>query len=602
MSEFTQPPLFSDFPSISASEWRHRIEKDLKGKPIERLYWTVPDGFSLAPFYQADTASAASHDTRPGEFPFRRGSVFQSEQAGWQTVQPITAGIKASQTLQEAIDAEVGGILLEGKPAHIEPLLREFPISALALHLRVSHSPHALCQVLRQTCIDRGIPASHLTGTLTWDPMMTAAMAGKSVDSADLATWVEVQKEMADFPHFRILGVDLSQVAEEGGSHSIQLALALSATVEYIDLLHQHAHLSSAQLAPSLHYQFAIGGSFFLELGKFRAFRQLIAQVLKAHGLDDTASLSPFVMARSSQRLLTHYDHHSNLLRHTTQAMSAILGGVEALALDPFDGLQASGATTGARLSRNIQQLLRHESYFDKVIDPAGGAYYVEEVTHQLAIKSWELFQQIESVGGIGAYASSGELRTALAVQSLAAEQEFAKRKRVLIGVNQSPDTNEVHPDLVLPPTDIRLAAPFEALRTRVDAFGKKRGARLQAFIWQFGDVAMRSARGQFSRNLFGSGGFFIQENIFHDDLDLVKTEAQHHQPDVVVICSSDAEYFGTGKELLATLRASLPNATVIIAGKPEGWETLGADGCIFAGMNAYEFLLQLTTKWVEGQ
>lgn len=601
MPDSMQNPLFSDFPATTASEWRKKIEQDLKGKPIDQLAWKAPDQMVIQAFYHREHGSKGiGENSLPGEVPFRRGSVFHADEPGWQIVQALQSSSETPTRLAEAIEAEVGAVLIQGDMANVGAWMEKYPLSNMAIHLAPEGEPLGAIQVLAAQCVAQRIPSTHLTGTLAWDCVTQAALQGKKTSPTQIKSLAAAISVSQEFPYFRSLGIDLTQIGERGANASYQLAIALAATAETIDLIRQqNPDLSAETLAENLHYVFPMSGSFFLEVGKFRAFRVLISTLLSAYGLDSAGLLSPFVMARSGKRYLAHYDRHNNLLRHTTAAMSAILGGVEAVALDPFDVLEGEDTKAGTRLARNIQFLLKHESYLDQVQDAGGGAYYVEEITNQLANKAWEVFQAIEAAGGLGEYATHGMLNLSLAQQSASELEAFNKRKKTLIGVNESANPGETMESLEIASGERRVAAALESLRAQADRFGLVRGKRLTAFTWQFGEIKMRSARAQFSRNLLAAGGIDVIENQAPDDLEASQAQLASVSPEIVVLCSADPAYTEMGPTLIAAARAASPDCIVLIAGKPEGWESLGANDCIFAGIDAQAFLSELLSELI---
>lgn len=593
MSQSTHSSLFSDFSPVTMEAWQEKVLKDLKGKPYEKLFWRTADGFEMEPMLVADPANSGS--SLPGQAPFTRGSVFQADGPGWQVVQTISAGEGESERISEALEAEVGAVRLEGTYSSNTTTLGLIDLAQTAIHLVPEQLDSAVHSVL-EVAGKQNVPPSHVTGTYLSDIVTAAVLAGEQPSTQDLDTIKNNILDSAQLPYFRVLGIDLCKLGDTGASSGLQLAIALASTVEYLDQLSkQSVELSS--IVNNLHYCFPVSSSFFMEAAKFRAFRVLIAQCLQAYGFDAPEQLSPFVTAKSSTYQLTHYDKYNNLLRHTTAAMSAVIGGAEAIAIDAFDRMETTNSKTGSRLARNIQFLLKKESYLDQVQDAGGGSYYLEDLTKKLAESAWALFQKIEAEGGLLAYAEAGKLQAILEEQRIEALLHFQERKSSLIGVNQSPNPDETL-DISLPTDDTRLAAEFESLRLQVDTIGRKRGKRISAFFWQFGDVRMRNARAQFGRGLLAAGGFAVVDNHHPNDLDNSFEEFSKSDAEILVLCSSDPEYASTGVALIQKARQINQELTVIIAGKPENWEATGADSCVFAGMNAYKLLLDLSKKW----
>ncbi len=312
---------------------------------------------------------------------------------------------------------------------------------------------------------------------------------------------------------------------------------------------------------------FAIGSNHFMEIAKLRAARLLWPAVASAFG----AAPGIRIHARTAGENKTHYDPSVNLLRVTTEALSAVLGGCDSLTVTPcgFD----------AHLADNVHHILREESHLDKVLDPGAGSYYIEALTDEVASRAWGLFLEIEQAGGWAACQASGAIDAALAAPRGAKEEAVASRKRVLVGTNNYPNLTERAPDAAwLAGAGWRLAEPFEAIRLRTERYAARTGHVPRVLLLERGDVRMRRARAAFCLNLFGCAGFDIVQS---DTL----TEA-----DLVILCSSDAEYLDLAREIVP--QAAAP---VVVAGNPReqlvALKVAGVAGVVHAGSNAVETL-----------
>ena len=317
---------------------------------------------------------------------------------------------------------------------------------------------------------------------------------------------------------------------------------------------------------------FAIGSNHFMEIAKLRAARLLWPGVASAFG----ASVDVRIHARTAGENKTLYDPSVNLLRVTTEALSAVLGGC--------DSLTVSACGFHPHLAENVQHILREESHLDKVSDPGAGSYYIEALTDAVAAEAWTLFQEIERAGGWAACQASGAIKAALSSSCARKEQAVATRKRVLVGTNNYPNLAERAPEACwLTEVGWRLAEPFEAIRRRTERHAAAIGRTPRVLLLERGDLKMRKARAAFCANLFGCAGF-----------DIVSSETLA-DADLVVLCSADAEYLEIAREVVA--QATAP---VVVAGNPkEHLEALGAAGVagfVHAGSNAVETL----TEWQE--
>jgi methylmalonyl-CoA mutase len=297
---------------------------------------------------------------------------------------------------------------------------------------------------------------------------------------------------------------------------------------------------------------FAIGSNHFMEMAKLRAVRLLWPEVARAFGAPSTLRLH----ARTAGENKTLFDPHVNMLRVTTEALSAILGGCDSLTITPcrFD----------AHLAVNVHHILREESHLDKVMDPGAGSYYVEVLTNELATAAWALFQAIEAAGGWAAYGASGARDGAVAQARSAKEKAVASRRRVLVGTNNYPNIHEHQLETQHEmPEGWRLASLFEAMRLRTERHAKRVGRTPRVLLLERGDLKMRKARTTFCQNFFGCAGF-----------DVVTSESLG-DADLVVLCSSDPEYLALAQDVCPQVKVP-----VLVAGNPKDQiETLKAAG-----------------------
>lgn len=323
------------------------------------------------------------------------------------------------------------------------------------------------------------------------------------------------------------------------------------------DLLHEQGATAVQEIGYALAefhgkrntFVFSVGTNYFFEIAKLRAARQLWAR------------LSPGPMAIWSKTSLADkslYDPPANLMRCTTEAMSAIFGGCDYLVIQ--------SARFPEHLARSLGRILREESHFEEVSDPAGGSYYIESLTASIASEAWKIYQS--GLPGRDA---------AISAARAAKEKAVAQRKRTLVGVNNYPDLNEtLPPDAAIPPSPWRMAEPFEAIRQRVEKSGK----RLRVLLLQRGDVKMRMARANFCLNLFGCAGFEV------------KTSETLEPADLIVLCSSDPEYLAFAQEICPQTKSP-----VLVAGSPkeqiEALRAAGVKDFAYLGMDAVKFLAQ---------
>lgn len=574
--------LFTGFKGVPKVDWIQKVEQDLKGKGLEKLNWKTYEGFEVDPFYtRKDLSKKDGVNSYPGELPFRRGNAINDLSGRWQMVQEISVddNLEGQARIREARKADIHAFKLyswqgSSKGKDFLPVIEELNLEQEALHLYASYEPLVLIDGINQLMNRQGVAREKLTGTMTSLGIDTGRISRESV-----------LKIMDGSPHFRCLGIDLSLVDENGGNQVHQLAFALSRATDWVC----QTPIEPQRVLNALNFTFPIGSDFLMEVAKLRAFRMLFAFVAEKLGGKGEA-LSPFVLAQSARWNKSRYDVHTNLLRATTEAMSAVMGGAHAISISAHDKLLGPENTLSSRLARNIQHLLKHESYLDQVADPAGGAYYVEHLTHMLVDEAWKCFQEIEEEGGYGACLLSGKIDQLLIDSQLKKREDVAKRKRIFVGINDYPNTEEELSERIsLDEIGDEGPALFERLRLQTDLWALENEKRPKAFLLAYGDLRMRNARMQFAGNLLGCGGFEIQTNNPGEALDVSMESLKKSSAEIVVLCSSDEEY---DMKMVNSVRKVLPEAYVIIAGKAAN--QLDVNGHIFAGMDAAAFLEEL--------
>ena len=328
------------------------------------------------------------------------------------------------------------------------------------------------------------------------------------------------------------LGVSAIEHHEAGATAVQELAFALSEGVD---------RLAAGQEVDG--FGFAIGSNHFMEIAKLRAMRLLWPRVEAAFGRPPATMR---IHARTAGANKTLFDPHVNMLRVTTEALSAVLGGC--------DSLTITACGFDPHLAENVHHILREESHLDKVLDPAAGSYYVEALTDALAREAWALFQTIEAAGGFAAYRSSGALDVAVSRAREAKEKAVGSRRRVLVGTNNYPNLAERRlNEANTVPAGWRLASAIETIRLRTERHARATGRTPRVLLIERGVLKLRKARAGFCANFFGCAGF-----------DIVRGEALG-DADLVVLCSSDPEYLPLAREICPQARVP-----VVVAGFPK--------------------------------
>lgn len=490
------PSLFSEFPPPAPTEWRQLAEESLAGAPFEKkLVTRTPEGIDLQPIYTRADAGATVAGEWPGLPPYGRGAdALGARAGGWQICQELPYGsppefnaallqdlnrgqnsvnllldiaTRLGLDPDEARPGEVGGCGLSlATLDDFARALRGVDLSAVPVYVPAGLSALPLTAMFSAAMIEQGKKPSELRGAILADPFSEwlgrgSLPAGLNSAYADMAVLTEWATRSGS--ELRTIGVAAGHWADAGGSAVHELAFGLATGVEYLRALAER-HITPERAASRFLFTFSSGSNFFMEVAKFRAARLLWERAVAAAGAPPEAGRLVF-HARTSLWNKTVLDPHVNLLRTTTEAFAAVIGGCASLHVAPFDECFRVPDDFSRRLARNIQLILAEECGLGRVVDPAGGSWYVESLTRQLAAKAWALFQEVEKRGGMAAAIRAGfpqETVDRLANERLAAVET---RRDGIIGTNLHPNLKEKPPALNLP--DYVALASRRALQVR---------------------------------------------------------------------------------------------------------------------------------------
>ena len=590
--------LFDQFPPVSTEEWRAKVEVDLKGADFnKKLVWRTNEGFNVQPMYRAeDIKDLKTTDSLPGEYPYVRGTKTNNDWYIRQEIEvccPKAANEKATEILgkgvtslgfklKEDIDAEGLKTLLAGIDlAKVEVNFDCCPTKALQL-------AKDLVEVVKAAGA-----ADTFSGSIGFDPFRRLLKHGKDFPKDIKALAAEIVKAVADVKNLRVLAVNTDKLCNAGAYIYQELGYALSWGNEWLSQL-TDAGIDATEAAKRIKFNMGISTNYFMEIAKFRAARMLWAQIVKQYEPKCDCACKMNVHATTSEFNQTIFDAYVNLLRSQTESMSAALAGVDSITVTPFDKQYKNPDEFSERLARNQQLLLKEESHLDKIVDPAGGSYYVETLTMSIANEAWKLFLATEEQGGFYAALKAGEVQKAVNESSDKRHTDVARRKESLLGTNQFPNFNEIandkieceggkcccghnndaeaETDAVEALKNTRAASEFEALRLETERSGK----RPKVFMLTIGNLAMRLARSQFSANFFACAGYQIIDNLGFDTVEAGVEAAMEKQADVVVLCSSDDEYATLAPEAFKALAG---RAEFVVAGAPACSDDLKAVG-----------------------
>lgn len=582
--------LFDQFPPVSTEEWKAKVEADLKGAPFDKkLVWRTNEGFNLQPMYRAeDIESLHTTDSLPGEYPFIRGIKTDND---WLSRQEIIADTpeKANALALEVLAKGINSLGFKVKDgAELPVILNGIDLAKIEINIKCCPKKAlAVTKALAEFIKASGC-ADSFRGSVDFNPFKKALKHGQPFPGDIAQMGVEMVEAAKDVPGLKVLAVDSVMLSDAGAYIFQELGYALAWGAEWLTLLTDKG-VSAPVVASNIKFNMGVSSNYFMELAKFRAARMLWAQIVKQYDGTTDNDCKQHVHATTSRFNQTIYDAHVNLLRSQTECMSAALAGVDSITVTPFDTPYKTPDAFSERIARNQQFLLKEESHLDKVVDPAGGSYYVETLTVSIANEAWKLFLSVEENGGFLACVNNGTIQAAIRETSAKRHTDVARRKEILLGTNQYPNINETaaskietdgcscgchhgeaDPDAGLPTACA--ASDFEALRLATEASSH----RPKVFMLTIGNLAMRLARAQFSTNFFGCAGYEIIDNLGFDTVQEGVDAALAQNADVIVLCSSDDEYATLAPEAFKYLDG---RAEFVVAGAPACMEDLQKEG-----------------------
>lgn len=592
MANTNHEKLFTEFPPVPTAQWEEVIAADLKGADYERkLVWRTGEGFNVRPYYRAENLQGLRFlDSQAGEFPYVRGTHAHNR---WRIHQTVTvddaaaANAEALQLLGSGVDS-LGFHIAKAdfSAADLDTLLHDIHLPAVDVVFcgeKMGHFADLVFAKIEQL----GIAKNEVHIAFVIDPLVKGLSSKGDFCSPDgrecFARIAELVRKTKDYKHIRVVNVSAQIFGNSGSTIVEELAFALSAGHDYLVRLTE-AGLGIDEVARKIRFSFGISANYFLEIAKLRAARMLWANIVKEYGPEKNCACKMMIHAETSRWNQTVYDPYVNMLRGTTEAMSAAIGGVHSLEVTPFDRAFEAPTEFAKRIARNVELLLKHESHFDQVVDPAGGSYYIENLTQSIAAEAWKLFLEIEEQGGYTAAYKAGTIVGKVKASAADKDKNIATRRQILLGANQFPNFTEVAPAEIGSDTVTRTVAEgnvltpyrgamaFEQMRLHVDRSGKQP----KAFMLTCGSLAMARARAQFSCNFFACAGIRVQDNTFFKSVEEGVAAALESKAQIVVVCASDDDYAEVAprvKELLGG------KAILVVAGAPACTPELEAQG-----------------------
>lgn len=646
MNTKNKEKLFSEFAPISRDQWEEQIAKDLKGGDYKSLLkWETFEGISPLPFYLREDT-----EPLPDYGPEKRSTlwnicepIFRSEpEEIRKEIQNSLAGGATSIIIRSTLNKESNPAdgKLQGAQIHTQTdfnlIFDEIDLSGTSLMFDSGFaSPEFVAMLLNNTD-----PFYH--AGFIFDPFTESAKTGRLENEANLRNFIS---QLSGLKNIHSLAADGLFYHKAGATIVQEIAISLSIASEYLALAEQDRKKTAAG---SIFVRLSAGPLYFPEIAKLRALRYLWKNLLKAYKTDDTIPL--FIHSETTPQNKTVTDRHNNMLRVTTEAMGAAIGGADSLVINPYDECYQKPDTFSKRIARNIHHILREEAHLDKTTDPAAGSYYIEQLTDQIASNAWDYFREIEDQGGFAEALKSGFIQAGITESRRQKSQAYATRKRTLTGTNNYPNPDEDLPDkieivfdseglrytdkearldtgqlisslqehlkegytvgdlikarfnqvepFIDPLEEFHAGDLFDSIRLKTDEMAKKSGHLPTVTIVPAGKLKWRNARASFAQNLLGCAGFNIDRLRGFDSIEEAISNTDADKSDVIVLCSSDDEYANFASSFCKLFKN---RSVLILAGKPgemeQKYRSEGIDDFIYSGMDAVEFLSNLQKR-----
>ena len=610
--------LFDKFPPVTTEQWEEKIKEDLKGASYEkRLVWNTPEGFKVNPYYRNENLKNKEYlEALPGDIPFVRGNNKTSNH--WDIRQDIlledisNANQKALFVLNRGVNS-IGFVIdsvKEKSPfedtGSFTKLLKNIPLDDVRINFICGKYSFEIAKYFVQETENRKLDKNKIFGSVDYDPLGYLTICGHyfNNEKADFQSLLELLQLSSKYlPHYRVIGINGYYFNNSGASVVQELGYSLSMASDYLAKL-TDAGIDSDSICKHIQFNLGVGSNYFMEIAKIRAIRLLWTRIAEAYQTKKKDSKQAYIHSITSKWNQTIYDPYVNVLRATTEAMAAVIGGTDSLVVRPFTDAFKPATDLSDRLAKNIQIVIREEAYLGKIIDPSAGSYYIETLTDSIITETWKVFLQIEKLGGYLEALKKGLIQSDISHANQNLTNSIASGKTFLLGTNQYPDNNEfvkndIESDIlaplakrknldVIPIQENRGSTQIEQIRLATE--NHPDGAP-KVFLLTYGNQTMRRARATFSNNFFACGGYEIIDNPGFNSPEEGVASAIKSKAKIIVLCSSDEEYIS----LAQTVKNLIHDKTIlVVAGAPASMEELksqGIENFIHLKMNIVETL-----------
>ena len=589
--------LFPEFEGSSKKQWKEKVNIDIKGADFnKRLVWKNINNIDIQPFYNHEDPITIIDNTG------KNSSLL----VNYRSI-PVRSEKKGNELAIQAVKEGINGLIFNIKEyVLIDQLLKNIDLNTISVGFILQTKELELATDFFSFVAESKINPTKLKGFFDLNLLEEFINSGE-LDPHRYEIISKLIGLSSQFPNFKAVSISGIVFADSGANQVQEIAFTLNSMVEAIEIFVGHK-IDIKDVFNNLHFQLSIGSEYFVEIGKFRAFNHLLHEIASKY---DIAEFDHILMAKTSIWNKSVTDAHTNMLRATTETMSAILGNVDAVLIDPFDSQFNKPTDFSSRIAGNIATILREESYFGKVSNPVDGSYYIEKITSDLAGAALDKFKAIESSGGFNLAFSKKLIQNQIREIRNKKLSQISHRKLALVGVNKYPNLMEtislnqlngkydqLENDTLKPR---RASLEIESLRKVTENIVNHTNKRPIVELTSFGNLTMRKARAAFAYDFMGVSGFNILPEKSFDTIQEAAQSSARSTSDVVVICSSDQDYDEKAIEFTKEFRTISERKILLLAGNPtnlmEELKIAGLDGCIHIKSNIIDTISTVQKK-----
>lgn len=597
--------LFTEFSPTSLEEWEAVLKRDLKGRDYRSiLKWESLEGISVLPFYRKEDPDSVQHvneNSLPA--PDRNWKIceeiFESDpqKANEEAIRAIDGGASVLKINPSVSSDNQPGTRLQSQE-DVDAFFSMIDLSKTEFLFNSGMKNRELMALV--TNLSKSTDTK-INAAFRFDPFTYAAANGNlPFTEEEMNSRIQELASQQDYKSFYVDGAFYHNC---GATIIQEVGIAMAIASEY---LARTPESDRKQTSNQIFLNLSVGSLYFPEIAKIRAVRLLWTTLINAYGIENSEPVT--IHSTTSAWNKSVADAHNNMLRVTTEAMSAVIGGTDLLVVHPYNQYFEKPDNFSKRIARNVNHVLKDEAHFTKVSNPASGSYYLEVMTDQIAKKAWDFFQQIENEGGFLKAIDSNMIQNEINRSADAKRKAVATRKITLTGTNNYPNAENRIPEelfeekvaddeFTLKPH--RAAEPFEKIRLKTQQWSKNSGEELTATLIPIGDKRMRKARASFSQNYLQCAGITVQNHVGFSSISEAANEVAEDKSQILVLCGADSDYEELVDQFCKEFKGS--GRLLILAGYPkqkiEEYKQVGIDLFIYNGSNMIETLNEIQQK-----